>query len=63
MDPRLLPPPSGCMQDSARRRSNAAAAKLNRSLFTEGARQRDAELKREKAATQSAALQEVTHVP
>ncbi|CAK0786810.1 hypothetical protein CVIRNUC_010024 [Coccomyxa viridis] len=44
--------------DSARRRHNAAAARLGWSLFTEGARQREAELEREKAATQSAALQE-----
>ena len=52
-----------CLQDSARRRHNAAAARLGRSLFTEGARQREAELEREKVATQSAALQEVNHIP
>lgn len=59
----ILTPIPRCLQDSARRRHNAAAARLGRSLFTEGARQREAELEREKAATQSAALQEVNHIP
>lgn len=57
------PPPyiSLChLQDSARRRQHAAAARLNRSLFAEGARHRSEEQEREKAATRSATLQEVS---
>ena len=48
------------LQDSARRRQHAAAARLNRSLFAEGARHRSEEQEREKAAARSATLQEVS---
>ena len=51
------------MQDSARRRQHAAADNLNRSAITEGARHRCEEQEREKEATRSATLQEVSNTP